>query len=417
MKLALPTFWKHVATVLAGSLGAQALPLMAAPLLTRLVSPAEMGAFGMWLGAVAVTAVGATLRLETAMILDHGRDQQQTCFSVVAWSATLVALAVTLGAVAARWADFPMAAAIPWYGLLTVGIGAWLTAYQQTTLAYATSHNAFGKAARARVIGAATIVVAQLALLHAGLPEGALMAGQLIGLLAGLGAATLLLSPPLPRTGLRLSQVQRSYLQRHRGFWHFTLPSNLLNATVSQLPLFLIGLRFGVLAAGLFALTQRVMAAPIALLAASVLEVFKRESVREFQAHGHCREAYRHTFKALALLGFLPALVLFLFSPALFAWIFGEPWRAAGELARILAPLCFLNFVASPLSYVFLVAGKQKTDLTWQIGLFAMTTCAFALPGTLHESVWWYTAGYSLLYLLYLHMSWQCSQNRVEAVA
>jgi O-antigen/teichoic acid export membrane protein len=146
-----------------------------------------------------------------------------------------------------------------------------------------------------------------------------------------------------------------------------------------------------------------------------VLEVFKRQSVQDFKAHGNCRDAYLYTFKALVLLGLGPSLVLLLFSPQLFAWIFGEQWRAAGELAQILAPLYFLNFIASPLSYVFAVAGKQKVDLIWQIALFGMTACVFLMPATLHQSLAWYAAGYSALYLVYLHMSWQCSQNRVAA--
>jgi O-antigen/teichoic acid export membrane protein len=415
MTLRVPTYWKHVLTVLSGALGAQALPLLAAPLITRMVTPAEMGAFSLWLGVIAVAAIGATLRLETAMILDHGASQQQTCFSVVARTATIVAIGVTLTALAGRALDWPALRQLSWAALLTVGLGTWLTAYQQTTLAYATSHNAFGKAARAKIWGAGTIAAAQLGLLFLGVGALALVAGQLLGLLAGLIAATVLLAPPRPAIGLRLSAEQGAYLRRHRKFWRFALPSNLLNVMVGQLPLFLIGVRHGVLAAGLFALTQRVLGAPIALLASSVLEVFKRQSVHDFETKGNCRDAYVHTFRALLLLGLAPSLLLFLFSPALFAWVFGEPWRAAGELAQILAPLYFLNFIASPLSYVFFVAGKQKLELLWQVALFVMTVAVFLLPLSLQESVLSYAIGYSLLYLIYLQMSWTCSQNRLEA--
>jgi O-antigen/teichoic acid export membrane protein len=130
---------------------------------------------------------------------------------------------------------------------------------------------------------------------------------------------------------------------------------------------------------------------------------------------GNCTHAYRYTFKVLTLLGLGPSLVLFAFSPTLFALVFGESWRAAGELAQILAPLYFLNFIASPLSYVFFISGRQKIDLLWQVALFAMTLSAFVAPGSLHENVLWYTIGYSLLYLVYLHLSYQCSQNRVVA--
>ncbi|SHH02489.1 lipopolysaccharide biosynthesis protein [Massilia sp. CF038] len=415
MSLHVPTYWKHVITVLGGALGAQALPLLAAPLITRLCSPAEMGAFMVWFGIVAVAAIGATLRLEAAMILDHGSEHQATCFNVVAWSATVTAVLVTLGVMVARALGWRMVASLSWGALLTLGLGTWLTAYMQTTLAYATSRNAFGTAARAKILGAGSIALSQVALLWAGAGSNALLGGHLAGLTVGLAAATVLLQPPRPRLSLRPTAAMRQYLHRHRAFWRFSLPSNLLNVVVGQLPLLMIGARYGALAAGLFALTQRVLSAPVALLASSVLEVFKRQSVHDFQTHGNCREAYRYTFKALALLGIGPSLVLLLFSPQLFGWVFGANWRAAGEMAQILAPLYFLNFIASPLSYVFFVAGKQKMDLIWQIALCSMTLGVFLAPGTLQQSLARYAIGYSLLYLVYLHMSWQCSQNRTAA--
>lgn len=415
MNLRLPTFWKHVMTVLGGALGAQALPLLAAPLITRMCTPADMGAFSLWLAVVAVAAVGATLRMETAMILDHEPEQQRTCFRVVLYTATITAVVVTALAVLAHLADVPAVRQLSWPALLTVGVGTWLVANMQTTLAYATSHNAFGKAARAKIWGAGTIAAAQLLLLAAGADALGLLAGQLIGLATGLLVARRLLHPPSPGFRLALGLEGRAYLGRHRKFWQYTLPSNLLNSLVGQLPLILIGMRHGALAAGLFALTQRVLAAPISLLAASVLEVFKRQSVHEFQEVGHCKQAYRYTFKVLLLLGLLPSLVLLLFSPQLFAWVFGPAWREAGELAQILAPLYFLNFIASPLSYVFFVTGKQNVDMWWQVTLFLMTVAVFVMPGSLHQNVLWYAIGYSTLYLVYLHMSWQCSQNRMAA--
>lgn len=407
------TYWKHVLTVLGGALGAQALPLLAAPLITRLCTPAEMGAFSVWLAVVAVTAIGATLRLEAAMILDQASGEQQICFSVVFYSASVSALLILLCAVAARLAGLPAATHMSWFGVLTIGLGTWMTAIMQTTLAYATSHNAFGKAATAKIWAAGSIALIQVMLLSLGWSGDGLVAGQLTGLCAGLLVANHLLKPPHVRLHLLPDARQHAYLHRHRAFWRLSLPSNLLNILVGQLPLLMIGTRHGALAAGLFALTQRVLSAPVALLAASVLEVFKRQSVHEYQTEGNCLAAYRYTFKALALLGFFPSLVLLLFSPQLFAWVFGENWRPAGELAQILAPLYFLNFIASPLSYVFYVSGQQKMDLVWQVALFLMTVTVFLAPGTLQQSVRWYAIGYSLLYLVYLRMSWYCSQNRM----
>lgn len=413
--MAAAPYWRNVATVLSGAVGAQALPLLAAPLLTRLCTPGELGAYSVWLGIVAIAAIGATLRMEAAMILDHEPERQRACFRVVFYSATVTALALTLLAAGARLAGVDAAARLSWTALLTLGVGTWLTGCMQTTLAFATSHNAFGKAARAKVVTAGVIVATQLILLYAGLGGVGLVLGHLIGTVVGFATARLLLRPPSAPIGWRIDAQQREYLVRHQKFWRYSLPSNLLNGAVSQLPLFLIGMRHGALAAGLFALTQRVLSAPISLIAASVLEVFKRESVREFEEHGNCARAYRHTFKALALLGVGPALVLLLFAPDLFALVFGERWRAGGELAQLMAPLFLLNFIASPLSYVFFVAGRQQADLWWQVALFAMTLGAFLAPGSIAQNVLWYVIGYSCLYLIYLHMSWQCSRNVLAA--
>jgi O-antigen/teichoic acid export membrane protein len=459
----LPTFWKHLLTVLGGSLAAQALPIAAAPLITRLCTPAQLGAFSVWFGVVAIAAVAATLRLENAMVVDHARHRQRLCFDVVAWSAGWLAVLVTAVLAAARLAGWTF---LPWAGILTLGAAAWLTATMQTTLAYAASHNAFAPAARARIVAAGGVAGAQLALLmlvawllpqHASAGALALLAGQLTGLGLGLYAARRLLHlplrplprpwrpwlpwpswqtalpavPPTPaesagwrrrplwrrlcRRGARAvwpTAAQRRYLHRHRALWHFTLPSNLLNAAVGQLPLLIIGARHGAMAAGLFALTQRVLAAPISLLAASVLEVFKRESVRQYQELGNCRRAYVHALRVLLALGVAPALLLWVAAPALFGFAFGADWRGAGDLAQLLAPLFFLNFVASPLSYVFFVAGRQKIELLWQVALFVVTVAAFAAPLTLRANVLAYTIGYSLLYLVYLQLSYRYARNR-----
>ena len=407
----LPLFWKQATTVLTGTVIAQALPVLASPLITRLCTPADLGEFSVWLGVISITAMAATLRLEAAMILDHDSEEQQTCFSVVAYFSTVSAVLITFLAVLAHVLGLPQAQKMSWLGVMTIGLGAWLTAYNQAVVAYATSYRAFAKSAMAKICGAGTIAVGQLILLFVGAGGGALLAGQLLGLSIGLATGIFLLSPPRPSISLAPTRSQLNYLRKHQSFWRFSLPAGLLNTAAGRFPLFLIGAKYGLFAAGLFALTERILTAPISLLAASVLEVFKRQSVHEYQTLGNCREAFRGTFKALVLLGSVPALFIFIFAPELCAWVFGDPWREAGEFARILAPLYFLNFVISPLSYVFLVAGKQKVELMWQVALFITTITVFLAPLSLREVLRNYTIAYSILYVIYLLLSYKFSKN------
>lgn len=330
MQVSVPVFWKHATTVLTGTVVAQALPLLVAPLITRLCTPADLGEFGVWLGVVAILSTIATLRLEAAMILDHDSDEQQTCFSVVAYCSTVLAILLTVLVAFAKVIDLPQTHKMSWFGLMTIGIAGWLGAYQAALLAYATSYRAFGKAAMAKVFGAGTIALGQLFLLFTGLGGAALLAGQILGMSVGMMAAIVLLSPPRPRLSLLPTRPQLGYLKKHQSFWRFSLPAGLLNTAAGKFPLFLVGAKYGMFEAGLFALTERILTAPVSLLAASVLEVFKRQSVHEFQTLGHCTAAFRSTFKALVLLGCGPALIIFAFAPDLCAWVFGEPWRDAG---------------------------------------------------------------------------------------
>ena len=260
---------------------------------------------------------------------------------------------------------------------------------------------------------AGAIALSQVALLLFGVGGAALFAGHIFGLMVGMMAAILLLSPPRPNIAFIPTTVQRAYLLKHESFWRYSLPAGLLNIAAGKFPLFLIGAKYGLIEAGLFALTERVLTAPVSLLAASVLEVFKREAVHAFQTSGNCTKAYRSTFKALVLLGCGPALFIFAFAPDFCAWVFGEPWRGAGDFARILAPLYFLNFVASPLSYVFFVAGKQKVEFVWQIVLFITTITVFLMPLSLTQILWNYTLSRSFLYVIYLYLSHRFSQNSV----
>jgi hypothetical protein len=70
-----------------------------------------------------------------------------------------------------------------------------------------------------------------------------------------------------------------------------------------------------------------------------------------------------------------------------------------------------LRFVASPLSYVFYVANKQHIDLIWQCCLLIMTIATLTLANSGHNALFIYSAGYSMLYLIYIALSYHFSKG------
>ena len=70
-------------------------------------------------------------------------------------------------------------------------------------------------------------------------------------------------------------------------------------------------------------------------------------------------------------------MFLYYFSIELFVFVFGDNWTIAGEYAQILAPMLFLRFVSSPLSFMFYIGEKQKLNLLMQTVLLIMILSSF----------------------------------------
>ena len=167
--------------------------------------------------------------------------------------------------------------------------------------------------------------------------------------------------------------------------------------------------------AGYYMLIQRVMAAPMVLVAGALGDVFRQEASRAYIHTGNCRAIYVSTFKRLLALAVLPFTVFFFVAPALFGWVFGEPWRVAGEYARIFTPMFFLQFITSPLSSVYMIAEKQKMDLAWQICLLVLVLSAFAIGGifsNIEIALALFSTAYCLMYVINGMISYQLANGR-----
>ena len=60
---------KNIATLVTGTMIAQAIPIAISPILTRLYTPAEFGSFALYMSIVSILVVIATARYELAIVL------------------------------------------------------------------------------------------------------------------------------------------------------------------------------------------------------------------------------------------------------------------------------------------------------------------------------------------------------------
>ena len=160
------------------------------------------------------------------------------------------------------------------------------------------------------------------------------------------------------------------------------LPHALLDALQASALLALLGAAFGSQVLGWYAFALRIARAPLAMLGASVGQVFQQRAAQVFNEGGDLAGLARRTTLRLAWFA-VPFALLMAVAPALFAWAFGPGWREAGVYALILTPWMLLNFLTSPLSQLPLVVGQQGRALAfgvaYQVSMLAPYALAWAL--------------------------------------
>jgi len=412
--LAVRAFWRSVGVVLTGTVAAQSIPMIGSLVIARIYTPAEFGLFSAWLGMVMMAAVVVTGRFE--MTLAVAADGAPRRFAMVATLSTIlgVSLVFTLIAVVGYFLGGLPDQAKPIMIILFVP-ATLLAGVTNTWQAWAAAEGNYRGLSWIRISQAFVVTVTQIGAGFISPTANGMLVGHVFGLGVGIGFAMYVM--PIKLCNIISDKVGfwtnlKAFWLNQRSFPMLALPADTINAASGQLPLLLIASRFGAEVSGLFALTMRVLGAPIGLLGAAILDVFKRTAASSYRDRGHCREEYVRTFWLLVAGGIMLVLSVIVAAERLFVVAFGEPWRQAGVIAIWLMPMFALRFVASPLSYVFYIAGKQHVDLVWQCSLLAMTLSSFMLPSSFEASIKFYSAGYSLLYVVYAILSHHHSKGR-----
>jgi len=393
---------RHVLTLLTGTGLAQAIALAASPLLSRLFAPEDFGVFALFQSVVAVLAILATGRYELAVVLPASDDD--------AWQLLLLALSIAFGttllslalvAFAGRWlaAEAGQASLAPWLYLLPLSVA--LTALVNTLGCWANRRRQYAQLAGNRVVQSAGGTAATLGLGAAGWAAPGLLLGGAIG--QGIAAALLAWQARGDRRPLhrrRLLALARGY----RNFPRLNLPHALLDALQASALLAVLGVAFGSQVLGWYAFALRIARTPLAMLGASVGQVFQQRAAQVWNEGGDLAALARRTTAKLALIA-APFAVLLLFAPPLFAWAFGADWREAGVQARILAPWMLLNFLTSPLSQLPLVVGRQGQALgfgiAYQVSMLLPCALAWAWRWDIGTALSWQSGASSAVLLAY----------------
>ncbi len=408
-------FARNLTTMLSGTTLAQAIPIAASPILTRLYSPEDFGLFALFSSIVIVLSVMASGRYSMAILLPKLDRDALNVLGLSLLIASLFCLTILL-IVSIFYAYFMTIDQLQDIGryLFLIPVTVFLVAVYDIFYNWTNRHKRYKNLAISKVTQATTTASVAILLGVKSFQSSGLIIAQVVSQFF----ATLYIVI-VNRKVVIWSDISRAKMQeqlsRHVSFPKYDIPAAFLNTFSLQLPIFMLGFLFSPAVVGLFVLSRRIVGLPITVLASSVTTVFKQRAASDFNRDGNCRYIYVKTFKMLLMVATVPSAILLVFAPEIFSFVFGEAWSEAGVYTQILIPMFFLRFVSSPLSYMFYILNKQKANMLGQ-GILLICVGLSLWVGYVVDSVTvalaLFSGVFSIFYIIYLYLSYGYAKGK-----
>jgi O-antigen/teichoic acid export membrane protein len=373
-------FFRNVATLSVGTAFAQAIPLLISPLLTRLYTPDDFGELTLFTSFTALFVVVASLRYEIAILLPD-KDEDALLLTrlsgkIATWVAMGLVIALPCWYLASKYFSPGSFHTIYWL----VPASVLLMAANQIQVSWLSRKRNYRNMAKSRfsqaaASGAFTLLFGVLGFGFWGLGAGTVI-GQLTTVLVSYRASGKAIYHKILSTPFK---TFKPIAQRYQNFPRYNAPHALIDSITNNGINFFIDFLLGSIVTGFYGFTFRLLKAPSLLISGAVYQVFYQRAVEMHNKRESIRPQLLRVYIQLFLLAVVPFGTLFFVGPDLFAYIFGEKWRAAGELSAIIAPWLLLNFVMLPGTCLAAVKEKQASALLYITIDISMRFLAFYL--------------------------------------
>lgn len=366
---------KNILIMGSGTGIAQLLPIITAPIVTRLYLPEHFGIYALYYSLSTIFYGFATLDYHNVIIIGETQEKSflgiSLSLTVAAFLCTIILLFFTFIPLSVfksvfGWQILPFLQIIP----LTVFANVLNTVLYNWFL----RQGEYKFLSKNKIILAICSVILQVGI-------GLLQVGAIGFIIANLAATFIAISLMALEFNRNYQILYPSYSLKaikkiafeYKKFSLISVWGNALNIITLQIPDLLLSKLFGSYVLGQYSLAQRMITMPSSFIASSIQEVFRQSASQENRETGNCKLAYMRTLKITSVLAFLIFIASLTVIPSLFVYLFGDKWVDAGIYVRVMCLLFAIRLVVPPLSYVFYLKNKQQIDFIWQIGLFIIS--------------------------------------------
>jgi len=398
-------FARNVLTLMTGTIIAQAIPIAIIPVLTRIFAPEDFGLLALYTALLSIFGVVSAGRYEVAIMLTKAEEDAKILLQVSVVIAAGFSLCLAIPVVLwneniAAFLGNPDIASwlylIPLSVLLT-GVYNALTYWNNRAKKF--KHTAISKVNQSLFQG---LTQAGFGFMQV---NGGLILGQITGILSSV--FYLLRKDSLFKVIFKKKSKDRIKQQivEYKDFPKYSTFGAICDTGAVQMPVLILTKSYSAVSTGMFSLTFRVLNMPSILISSAISQVLFQRVVEISNNKPECLNKYIIKIFLFLFLAYLPALpVLILWGDSIFAFVFGEQWRQAGNYAGYLVIAVAARFAVSPLSSVLALKHNIKKGFLWQV-LYLVTitsTLLYFSKFTLDVFITAFVVHEVVLYCLYL---------------
>lgn len=378
-------FLANIVTLISGTVIAQAMPILLSPWISRIYSPEDFATLALILPVISIGALLSTFRLDVAIVIPK-EDSEAKNLLVSAFMINIFTTFLTLiivGTILFFGYSTLLFPKLNPYLLWTIPIGIFAIGTYQILNFWSTRAKTYRNNAISKIIQSTSTLIISIVIGYLIIgPEG-LVIGFVSGFVFGSMILIFRLKGVIQRD-IFTSFKKDTFFQitkKYRNFLVINTPHAVLDIVVDQGIIYLMKIYFTEKVLGGFAFAYRYTRAPLSIITSSIYQVFYEQASKMAAEGNDIRPLMFKIQKNLFLAGIIPFILIFAFTPQLFAFVFSEEYRQAGEIARYLMPWIFMNFLVSPISAITLIFNKQKQALYITIIDFSARILAIVLGG------------------------------------
>jgi O-antigen/teichoic acid export membrane protein len=385
-----------------GTIIAQIIPIITAPILTRIYAPEDYGTFGLYMSIVSIGVTLASARFDLAIFIPKNLDDSKRIIVLTILISGFFSFFLFLIIVATQhYMDtfFNVKGLGSW--VLTIPFIVFVISLYQNYLHWLNRIKNYKGLNFLRILN--SLLLSLFNLLWGFFNFKSI--GLVLSLMVSYSIMTVLYLKDL-KMFLRFTNLNRLriLIRKYKNFPLYSLPSTLSGEIGAQMPTFLLIYYFNEAIAGFYILATRMISLPFSILGNSIATVYRQEAIEEFNLNGNCTVIYIKTFKKLLLISILPVLIIMFGSEWLFSIFFGAKWIVAGKMASYLSFLVFFQLLSTPMADTILFINGQKIDFILQFARLIFSILSFVIGGFLHNyelAIILFTITYSSYYIFH----------------